>query len=111
MALFITQGRFTREYIRGGLAKPEDRYAVISRLIEQAGGKLVSLYITLGQHDFMLVSEMPDAKAATILAFVATGGGGIEGSVTTQAFTTAEAKEMYEAAGKLAGSYKPMGAS
>ena len=111
MPLFITQGRFTREYIRGGLAKPEDRYVVISRLIEQAGGKLVSLYITLGQHDFMLVSEMPDAKAATILAFVATGGGGIEGSVTTQAFTTAEAKEMYEAAGKLAGSYKPMGAS
>ena len=111
MPLFITQGRFTREYIRGGMAKPEDRYAVISRLIEQAGGKLVSLYITLGQHDFMLVSEMPDAKAATILAFVATGGGGIEGSVTTQAFTTAEARDMFEAAGKIAGSYKPMGAS
>ena len=111
MPLFITQGRFTHEYIRGGMAKPEDRYAVISRLIEQAGGKLVSLYITLGQYDLMVVSEMPDAKAASILAFVATGGGGIEGSVTTQAFTTAEAKEMYEAAGKLAGSYKPMGAA
>jgi uncharacterized protein with GYD domain len=111
MPLFITQGRFTHEYIRGGLAKPEDRHAVISRLIEQAGGKLVSLYVTLGQYDFMVVLEMPDAKAATILAFVATGGGGIEGSVTTQAFTTAEAKEMFEAAGKLANSYKPMGAS
>jgi uncharacterized protein with GYD domain len=111
MPLFITQGRFTHEYMRGGLAKPEDRHAVISGLIEQAGGKLVSLYITLGQYDFLVVSDMPDAKAATILAFVATGGGGIEGSVTTQAFTTAEAKEMFEAAGKLAGSYKPMGAS
>ena len=110
MPLFITQGRFTREYIRGGLAKPEDRHSVISRLIEQAGGKLVSLYITLGQYDFLLVSEMPDAKAASILAFVTTGGGGIEGSVTTQAFTTAEARDMFEAAGKLAGSYKPMGA-
>ena len=109
MPLFITQGRFTHEYIRGGLAKPEDRHAVISRLIEQAGGKLVSLYITLGQYDFLVVSEMPDAKAATILAFVATGGGGIEGSVTTQAFTTAEARDMFETAGKLAGSYKPMG--
>ena len=111
MPLFITQGRFTHEYIRGGMAKPEDRYAVISRLIEQAGGKLVSLYITLGQYDFMVVSEMPDAKAASILAFVATGGGGIEGSVTTQAFTTAEARDMFETAGKLAGSYKPMGAA
>ena len=80
-------------------------------MCEQAGGKLVSLYYTLGQYDFMVVSEMPDAKAATMLAFVASGGGGIEGSVTTQAFTTAEAKDMFEAAGKIAGSYKPMGAA
>jgi uncharacterized protein with GYD domain len=111
MPLFITQGRFTHEYIRGGLAKPEDRHAVISRLIEQAGGKLVSLYITLGQYDFLVVSEMPDAKAASTLALVAAGGGGIEGSVTTQAFTAVEAKDMFEAAGRLAGGYKPMGAT
>jgi uncharacterized protein with GYD domain len=111
MPLFITQGRFTREYIKGGLAKPEDRHAAISRLCEQAGGKLVSLYFTLGQYDFIVISEMPDAKAASVLAFVATGGGGIEGSVTTQAFTTAEARDMLAAAGRIAGDYKPMGAS
>jgi len=111
MPLFITQGRFTREYIKGGLARPEDRQAAISRLCEQVGGKLVLLCFTLGQYDFMVVSEMPDAKAVSMLAFVATGGGGIEGSATTQAFTTAEAKDMFEAAGGIAGSYKPMGAS
>ena len=59
----------------------------------------------------MVISEMPDAQAATVLAFVASGGGGIENSVTTQAFTTAEAKVLFERAGKIAGSYKPMGAS
>ena len=59
----------------------------------------------------MVVTEMPDTKAASILAFVAAGGGGIEGSVTTEAFTTAEARDMLAAAGKIAGSYKPMGAS
>jgi uncharacterized protein with GYD domain len=111
MPIFITQGRFTREYIRGGLAKPEDRHAAISRLCEQAGGKLLQLYFTLGQHDFMVISEMPDAQAASVVAFVASGGGGIENSVTTQAFTTAEAKAVFERAGKIAGSYKPMGAS
>ena len=111
MPLFITQGRFTREYIKGGLSRPEDRHAAISRLCEQAGGKLVSLYFTLGLYDFIVATEMPDAKAASILAFVATGGGGIEGSVTTQAFTTAEARDMLAAAGKIAGDYKPMGAS
>jgi uncharacterized protein with GYD domain len=111
MAIFITQGRFTREYIKGGLAKPEDRHAAISRLCEQVGGKLLNLYFTLGQHDFIVISEMPDAQAASVLAFVAAGGGGIENSVTTQAYTTAEAKTLFERAGKIAGSYKPMGAS
>src|SRR5205823_15095312 len=111
MSIFVTQGRFTREYIKGGLAKPEDRHVAISRLCEQAGGKLLNLYFTLGQYDFMVISEMPDAQAASVVAFVAAGGGGIENSVTTQAFTTAEAKAVFERAGKIAGSYKPMGAS
>ena len=111
MALFITQGRFTREYLRGGLAKPEDRHAAISRLCEQAGGKLLSLYFTLGRYDFLVISDMPDAKAASVLSLVASGGGGIEDVVTTEAFTSAEGKELFERAGKLAGSYKPMGAS
>ena len=79
--------------------------------VEQVGGKLVSLYFTLGQYDFIVVSDMPDAKAVSMLAFVATGGGGRQRSVTTQAFTTGEARDMLPAAGKIAGSYKPMGAS
>jgi uncharacterized protein with GYD domain len=92
-------------------AKPEDRHAAIARLCEQVGGKLVSLYFTLGEYDFIVISEMPDAKAVSMLAFVAAGGGGIEGSVTSQAFTTAKARDMFAAAGKIVGSYKPMGAS
>src|SRR6266581_2360299 len=111
MATFITQGRFTREYLKGGLAKPEDRQTAISRLCEQAGGKLVSLYFTLGQYDFIVISEMPDAQAASVLSLVAAGGGGIEGVVTTQGFTSAEGKGLFERAGRLAGSYKPMGAA
>jgi uncharacterized protein with GYD domain len=111
MPIFITQGRFTREYLKGGLAKPEDRHAAISRLCEQAGGKLLNLYFTLGQHDFLVVTDMPDAKAASVISLVAAGGGGIQEVVTTQAFTTAEAKDLFERAGKIAGAYKPMGAS
>ena len=111
MPVFITQGRFTREYLKGGLARPEDRTAAIARLCEQAGGKLLNLYFTLGQYDFAVISEMPDAHAASILSLVAAGGGGIEGVVTTQAFTAAEAKTLFERAGKMSGAYKPMGAA
>ncbi len=111
MAIVVTQGRFTPGYIKGGLARPEDRQAAIGRLCEQAGGKLLSLYFMLGQYDFIVISEMPDAQAASVLSLVAAGGGGIEGAVTTQAFTTAEAKSLFERAGRLAGANKPLGAS
>lgn len=69
------------------------------------------MYFTLGQHDFLLISEMPDARAATVISLAASGGGGIQDVVTTQAFTTAEARALFEQAGKVAASYKPMGAS
>ena len=78
MLTFITQGRFTREYIKGGLARPEDRHVAISKLCEDAGGRMVSLLFTLGQYDFLLISNMPDAIAAARIGLAATGGGGIE---------------------------------
>jgi len=111
MPTFVTQRRFTREYVKGGLAKPEDRHAAISKLCELAGGKLHSLYFTLGQYDFLALSDMPDAKAAAMIALAATAGGDIEGVVTSQAFTTTEAKDLFASAAKIVGSYKPMGAS
>jgi len=111
MAIFITQGCFTREYITGGLSKPEDRHAAIAALCERAGGKLISLYFTLGEFDFLIVSDMPDAQAAAVIAVAAVGGGGITKSLTTHAFTSAEAKTLFERAGRVVGSYKPMGAA
>jgi uncharacterized protein with GYD domain len=109
MPIFVTQGRFTREYVRGGLARPEDRRAAVERMCQEAGGKLLNWYLTLGQHDFLAITEMPDAMSASLLSLAAAGGGGVENTVTTQAFTTAEAKDMFERAAKIA--YKPMGAA
>jgi GYD domain len=37
------------------------------------GGKLLNLYFTLGQHDFPLVSEMPDARAVSVISLAAAG--------------------------------------
>ena len=108
MPIFITQARLSREYVRGGVAKPEDRQAVLSRLCEQAGGRLVSLYFTLGQYDILVISDMPDAQSAASIVLAAAAGGGIVDAVTTQAFTSAQGKDLFERAGKIA--YKPMGA-
>jgi uncharacterized protein with GYD domain len=99
MAIFVTKAVLPANTSGVGLAKPEDRQAAISRLCEQAGGKLLNLYFTLGQHEFLLISEMPNARAATVISLAASDGGGIQDVATTQAFTTAEAKALFEQAG------------
>src|SRR4051812_32308979 len=109
MPLFIVQGRFTREYLQGGIAKPEDRQAAISQLCEGAGGRLVNLYFTTGPYDFAVITEMPDIQTASAVVLAAAARGGIEATSISQAFTPTEAKTIFERAGALAGSYKPMG--
>ena len=111
MAIFITQGRFTSQYVKGGIAAPEDRRAAMSKLCEQVGGRLINLYYTLGQYDFALISGMPDARSAAVLPLVFSAGDAATDAVTTQAFTTTEGKELFERAGQIVGSYKPMGAT
>jgi hypothetical protein len=39
MTRLITRGRFTRDYVKGLLAAPEDREPAVKKLIEAAGGK------------------------------------------------------------------------
>ena len=60
MPIFITQGRYSRDAIKGMIANPEDRAEAASKLFEAAGGKLLAYYVTLGEYDWLIVSEFPD---------------------------------------------------
>ncbi len=111
MPVFVTQGRYTHDAIKGMVAKPEDRAEAVSKLCEQAGGKMLSYYVTLGEYDFLVVSEMPSAKEVSAVVITAAVGGGVTHLRTMQAMTTAEAKDAFAAAGGLAASFRPAGAS
>ena len=41
MAIYITQGKFSREAVQGMMANPEDRKAAVAALAESSGGRLV----------------------------------------------------------------------
>ena len=55
MPLFITQGRYTQDAVKGMLAKPEDRAEPVSQLFAKSGGKLLAYYMTFGEYDFLVV--------------------------------------------------------
>ena len=75
MPIFITQGRFTQDAIKGMMAKPEDREPALRQLAEKSGGKLLAYYMTFGEYDFLIISEGPLEDAATPLIVAAAGGG------------------------------------
>jgi hypothetical protein len=100
MPIFITQGRYTREAVKGLLVRPEDRAEAVSRLLSRAGGRMIGLYFTFGEYDFLQI-------AAVLLAVA--GGGGFTDLRTTLAMSTIEAKGAFAAAADLATGFRSAG--
>jgi uncharacterized protein with GYD domain len=42
MTIYITQGRYTEQAMKGFLAKPEDRTEATKAIIQAGGGKVLS---------------------------------------------------------------------
>ena len=106
MPIYVTRGRYSPESIKNLVAKPEDRTASVKKLVEATGAKLVSFYVTLGHYDFLLITEAPSAKEASAFILGAASAGAVTDVETSEAFTGAEAHQVFAAAGKAAGIYK-----
>jgi len=109
MPLFISYGSYTQSAIQGMIKNPVDRGEAMGSMIEQAGGKLVALYMTTGENDFCLISEAPDGEVAVALGMVAAASGSISNLQTVRAWTSSDFKGVTEKAAALAGSYIPPG--
>ena len=109
MSIYITQGRYTRDAIKGMIVKPEDRADAIARLLSKIGGRLLGYYLTFGEYDFLTIAEAPNdvQMAATLLAVGS--GGGVTDLRTTVAMTSVEAKGPFAAASDLAPGFKSAG--
>jgi uncharacterized protein with GYD domain len=101
MAIYITQGRYTREAIKGMVVKPEDRADAVSRLLAKAGGRLIGYYLTFGEYDFLTIAEAPSETQMAAALLAAASGGGVTDLRTTLAMTSVEAKGVFAAAGDL----------
>jgi uncharacterized protein with GYD domain len=109
MPIYITQGRYTRDAIKGMIVKPEDRADQVSRLLSKAGGRLIGYYLTFGEYDFLTIAEAPsDVQMAAVL-LAAGSGGGVTDVRTTVAMTSVEAKGAFAAASDLAPGFKSAG--
>ena len=66
MIRLVSRGRFTHDFVKALIGTPEDREPAMRKLIEGAGGKVISYYdVTTGETDFLLISEANEAEAVT----------------------------------------------
>jgi uncharacterized protein with GYD domain len=111
MTIFITQGRYSQQAMKGLVAKPEDRDEEVRKLFERGGCKLLNYYMTFGEYDFLIVSDAPNANAILSVLAVAAAGGGVTDIKTTLAVTTADAKKAFASAKKSASEFRSAGQS
>jgi uncharacterized protein with GYD domain len=109
MPIYITQGRYTRDAVKGMIVRPEDRADAVSRLASKAGGRLLGYYLTFGDYDFMAIMEMPNDTQAAAALLAAAGSGGVTGLRTTVAMSSVEAMGAFAAASDLAPGFKSAG--
>lgn len=111
MPIYISRGRFTSKAIKGMLSKPEDREEAVAKLFKNAGGKLIGWYLTFGSHDWLVIGEFPDGKAAASAILAAAAGGSLKDTETTVAMTAKEAADTFKLAGKAAKNFRSAGRS
>jgi len=79
MATFITLGKYTQQ----GIGKIKESPQRLDRAREAAkglGGTFKEFYLTMGQYDFVAITELPDDEAAAKVALMT----GQQGNVTTE---------------------------
>jgi uncharacterized protein with GYD domain len=92
MPIYISRGRFTTDAIKGMMAKAENREEAVSKLFESVGGRLIGWYLTFGPHDWLVIGEFPDNKAAASAILAAAGGGSLSDIDTIVAMTADDAR-------------------
>ncbi len=110
MTIYITRGRYTRDAVRGMIAKPEDRSEAVAGLVKAAGGKLLNYYVTLGEYDFLVIMES-DRNLADMMSalFAAAASGGVTDLHTTAAVTSKEAVKAMKQAKKIQAGFRAAG--
>ncbi len=88
MPSYVMLGNYTEQGIKNMKDSPA-RLQAAKDAIQAAGGRMICWYLTLGQYDFVSVTEFPDAETGARV-LLALGAQGNIRTTTMQAFTVEE---------------------
>ena len=108
---FCLTGQYTPQALNSIMENPKtNRYEAAKKLIEAAGGKLISMYSTAADGPGVLVIfDVPDPGAAPAISGVVVASGALHNAELKRLWTQDEIMEVRQKASKLRSAYKPPG--
>jgi uncharacterized protein with GYD domain len=107
MAYYLIEAAYTSEAWNALLKKPEDRTKAIRPVLERLGGRLEGAWFAFGEHDVILIVQMPDNVSAAAFSLAAAAGGALRHLKTTPLLEILEGKEAMQRAARA--KYHPPG--
>jgi uncharacterized protein with GYD domain len=92
MNTYITLMKLTDQGVKN-LKDAPNRIETNIKSVEKAGGRLIGFYSTLGEYDYIAISEGPSDEAAAAFNLGLSSQGHVR-TTTLRAFTTKEFAEM-----------------
>lgn len=108
---FCLTGQYTPRALNAILEKPAtDRQEAARKLIEAAGGKLISMYsVAADGPGVLVIFDVPDPGTAPAISGLTVTAGTLQNVKLTRLFTQDEIKQVRQNAAKLRSSYTPPG--
>jgi uncharacterized protein with GYD domain len=81
---FLIEASYTAEGLKGlQREKAASRRAVVTKMVEELGGKIEIFYLALGDRDAIVVLDLPDVTTASALAFAVSATGLVHTKTTS----------------------------
>jgi uncharacterized protein with GYD domain len=108
MPLYMIQARFTSEAWDALYRTKVDRRQVLSKMLEDAGGRLIDYYFAFGDSDVVVITEAPDNGTAASAVIAVARAGAVTEVRTTVLMSYEEGIQAIQRSGEMG--YSPPGA-
>jgi uncharacterized protein with GYD domain len=98
MPHYLIQVAYNSDGVAALVKEPQDRIEKVRPAIEGLGGRIECAYYAFGDHDIVLIVEMPDNAKAAAMALAVGAGGACSSYTTTVLLTPEEAMQAMSAA-------------
>jgi uncharacterized protein with GYD domain len=91
MPHYLVQVAYSQQGWEALVREPQNRIDAVRPAIERIGGKIDSAWFAFGEHDVILIAELPDNVSAAAIAMAFAGGGACKAVQTTPLLSAEEA--------------------